>query len=204
MSFLAPYYCPSCDRGEDKLLGVDRLLGEEAIVAPRFACGVCGKAMEFDDFEESYFAFVRAMKPDAIDASLQTLVEGASNGFMDKLTDLSLGGVSQLSGPVEAIAAATPAKESDRFPGLIASAGQAARASGGPAGASPQQLRALATPATNGTQRGPIGTQPQVTSKPPGLRNKTTLSAASVVIVLLIAFSLVVVLVLTYLVLTIQ
>jgi hypothetical protein len=56
-SFFAPYYC-AC-RGEiNRFIEVAPNLGElKAKQAPTFACEKCGKDLEFDALEESYFLF---------------------------------------------------------------------------------------------------------------------------------------------------
>jgi hypothetical protein len=57
-SFLAPYYCSKCDQATTVLLDVDRDFPEKRPVAPVKKCERCGETLVFDDFEDSYFAFL--------------------------------------------------------------------------------------------------------------------------------------------------
>lgn len=184
LSFFAPYYCPSCDKSEDKLLHVQQFAGMDDVVAPLFSCEACGQPMEFDDFEESYFAFVQAMDLSKLDADLQRTVALATPGLEQKLRQLDAGHITQLSGPVHTLSrpgttpVPRPNTEDKAFPGLIASASDVAKVHSGP-------IPARAAPAP--TRSGP-----------------SILSMASIITFVLIAVSMVVVLVLTYLVLTIK
>jgi hypothetical protein len=56
-SFYAPYYC-SCKGEVIKLIEVKKHMNDLVNKqAPRFKCDDCGKTMEFDALEESYFLF---------------------------------------------------------------------------------------------------------------------------------------------------
>jgi anti-anti-sigma regulatory factor len=62
-SFYAPYYCPRCEK--EKLLRLETrdLLAQAPITnAPTCRCDECDGPMEFDDMEESYFAFLNNAK----------------------------------------------------------------------------------------------------------------------------------------------
>ena len=62
-SFYAPYYCPRCEK--EKLLRLETrdLLSQAPITtAPTCRCDECDGPMEFDDMEESYFAFLNNAK----------------------------------------------------------------------------------------------------------------------------------------------
>ncbi len=185
LSFFAPYYCPSCDRSEDKLLHVQQFAGMDEVVAPQFQCDTCGQALEFDDFEESYFAFVNAMDLSKLDADLQATVERATPGLEQKLRELDAGHITQLSGPVHTLSrpgttpVPRPTTGDKAFPGLIASTSDVAK-----------------------VHSGPVPAKTSVTI--PARSRRNLLSAASIITFIMIAISLVVVLILTYLVLTIK
>ena len=60
-SFFAPYFCPNCDR--EKVLLVEAAeLGSAPHKAPTCRCDECDGVMDFDDMEDSYFAFLSNAK----------------------------------------------------------------------------------------------------------------------------------------------
>jgi anti-anti-sigma regulatory factor len=60
-SFFAPYFCPNCDR--EKVLLVEAAeLGSAPHKAPTCRCDECDGVMDFDDMEDSYFAFLATAK----------------------------------------------------------------------------------------------------------------------------------------------
>jgi anti-anti-sigma regulatory factor len=62
-SFFAPYYCPRCEK--EKLLRLetrDLITLAPITSAPTCRCDECDGPMEFDDMEESYFAFLNNAK----------------------------------------------------------------------------------------------------------------------------------------------
>src|SRR5262244_3998116 len=60
-SFYAPYFCPNCDR--EKILLVEAAeMGPSPHRAPICRCDECDGVMEFDDMEDSYFAFLGTAK----------------------------------------------------------------------------------------------------------------------------------------------
>lgn len=60
-SFFAPYFCPNCDR--EKVLLVEAAeMGPSPHRAPVCRCDECDGVMEFDDMEDSYFAFLVSAK----------------------------------------------------------------------------------------------------------------------------------------------
>ena len=81
-SFYAPYYCPRCEK--EKLLRLETrdLLSQAPITtAPTCRCDECDGPMEFDDMEESYFAFLNNAKKVLGDPSYeQTMREIAAAG----------------------------------------------------------------------------------------------------------------------------
>ncbi len=79
-SFFAPYYCPSCDL-EKALLCEARDLAAAAgrdggrWKAPSCRCDECDGVMDFDDMEESYFAFLANAKRPPSDARVEAVIE---------------------------------------------------------------------------------------------------------------------------------
>src|SRR5262249_6871175 len=60
-SFFAPYFCPNCDR--EKVLLVEAAeMGAGPHRAPTCRCDECDGVMDFDDMEDSYFAFLSTAK----------------------------------------------------------------------------------------------------------------------------------------------
>lgn len=59
-SFFAPYYC-QCGQEHIKLIQVDEHISTlKQLIAPTFRCD-CGRTLEFDALEESYFQFIVAL-----------------------------------------------------------------------------------------------------------------------------------------------
>jgi hypothetical protein len=60
VSFFAPYYC-QCGQEHTKLIQVrEHEATMRRFVAPSFTCD-CGKSLEFDALEESYFQFLNSL-----------------------------------------------------------------------------------------------------------------------------------------------
>jgi anti-anti-sigma regulatory factor len=80
-SFYVPYYCAACSTEKAMLVDMDEFRGEGPVRAPTCRCDSCDQVMQFDDMEESYFAFVaharRLMPPDAIQSILDQLAPAA-------------------------------------------------------------------------------------------------------------------------------
>lgn len=106
-SFFAPYYCESCDRETQKIIQTDTLLGGGAVHSPSFRCNDCGSALVFDDIEQSYFAFINATDPDAIDHRLKRLVDEVSPDLEAKIRALNEAGSAPLSGPLHTFGGGT-------------------------------------------------------------------------------------------------
>jgi anti-anti-sigma regulatory factor len=60
-SFYAPYYCPNCDREKVLLIEASEM-GPPPHRAPTCRCDECDGVMDFDDMEDSYFAFLGTSK----------------------------------------------------------------------------------------------------------------------------------------------
>src|SRR3954447_26860332 len=64
-SFYAPYFCPNCDLEKVLLVETRDMVGTNGngkYKAPTCRCDECDGVMDFDDMEESYFAFVASTK----------------------------------------------------------------------------------------------------------------------------------------------
>lgn len=129
-SFFAPYYSPASELSVDKLLRVDQFPAEGAIKAPSFLCEDSGQPMEFDDFEDSYFAFLNAMDRHRVSERIQRLVEEVSPDLEKKIQQLNEGGAAQLTGPLNTATLMTPphSRHSGGFSQLISSTSDARRA----------------------------------------------------------------------------
>jgi len=73
-SFYAPYFCPACDLEKVLLVDMDDLAGTDDPKAPICRCDECDGVMDFDDMEESYFAFVSTAHRGGVDASVAKVV----------------------------------------------------------------------------------------------------------------------------------
>ena len=69
VSFLAPYYCETCDR-EHRETYLSTNIGSSN-EAPPALCVTCGEPMQFDDLEASYFAFLRDHSVRPLDPEVQ-------------------------------------------------------------------------------------------------------------------------------------
>ncbi|HEX5033010.1 MAG TPA: hypothetical protein VFW62_00900 [bacterium] len=58
VSFLAPYYCPKCQKERTALLQSADFKSGAPSQAPSQKCPTCGSKMDFDDLEEEYFSFL--------------------------------------------------------------------------------------------------------------------------------------------------
>jgi anti-anti-sigma regulatory factor len=72
-SFFAPFFCPNCDR-EKVLLVESAELGAAPHKAPTCRCDECDGVMDFDDMEDSYFAFLSNAKKVAESARVQAVM----------------------------------------------------------------------------------------------------------------------------------
>jgi hypothetical protein len=76
-SFFAPYFCPNCDK-EKVLLVYTRDVGPQMpYKAPICRCDECDGVMDFDDMEDSFFAFLANLDKITIEPE----VEAAINEF---------------------------------------------------------------------------------------------------------------------------
>lgn len=90
-SFFAPYYCGRCDKEQQKLLQVEQFAGSTQAHAPTFRAEGCQNMpceLQFDDIEESYFAFLPRSAGKVVDDALPKLIEGFSPSIRDRIKRL--------------------------------------------------------------------------------------------------------------------
>ncbi|HNF96434.1 MAG TPA: hypothetical protein PK493_04025 [Pseudomonadota bacterium] len=102
-SFYAPYFCPRCNKERLLRLETKDLVHQTPITsAPTCRCDDCDGPMDFDDMEESYFAFLnnlkKVMSEPATEEILQT-VAAASEGGAKQKTRGSSAGMTPATGP---------------------------------------------------------------------------------------------------------
>lgn len=102
-SFEAPYYCPDCDVEVSKLIETESLLEERPVRAPSFRCSECGGPLDFDDIQESYFAFINEFETVTLDNRLKRLVDEVSPDLEAKIRALNETGSGPLSGPLHTL-----------------------------------------------------------------------------------------------------
>ena len=73
-NFFAPYFCPNCDREKVLLVETRDVVGQKPFRAPTCRCDECDGPMDFDDMEESYFAFIANGKKVVTDSSYDRTV----------------------------------------------------------------------------------------------------------------------------------
>jgi anti-anti-sigma factor len=83
-SFFAPYFCPNCDIEKVLLVEARDMAGHQPFKAPSCRCDECDGPMDFDDMEESYFAFLANSKKIITDARIDSLLSEFSSGDGDR------------------------------------------------------------------------------------------------------------------------
>ena len=73
-SFYAPYFCSQCDREKLLLLETRDAVGAMPFHAPSCRCDECDGPMDFDDMEDSYFAFLANASKLAANTKLDDVV----------------------------------------------------------------------------------------------------------------------------------
>lgn len=75
-NFYAPYFCPRCEKEKLLLLETrDLVQNGPPFTAPMCRCDECDGPMEFDDMEESYFAFLSNAKKVPADPSVDAVMQ---------------------------------------------------------------------------------------------------------------------------------
>ncbi len=75
-SFYAPYFCPNCDIEKALLVETTDVQAVRPFQAPSCRCDECDGPMDFDDMEDSYFAFLANTKKIVTDARFNALSQG--------------------------------------------------------------------------------------------------------------------------------
>lgn len=75
LSFYAPYFCPDCKEEKMLLFETEEMGPSIPTQAPPCRCDQCDQAMEFDDIESSYFAFLGAIKRKPADPSVADAIK---------------------------------------------------------------------------------------------------------------------------------
>lgn len=83
-SFYAPYFCPSCDLEKVLLIEMDEMKAMDTPKAPVCRCDECDGVMDFDDMEESYFAFVTTARHENVDPQVEEVVSSMEDGDVTK------------------------------------------------------------------------------------------------------------------------
>ena len=73
-SFYAPYFCPNCDLEKVLLVETRDVAGTQPFKAPSCRCDECDGPMDFDDMEESYFAFLSNAKKIVTDSRVDSVI----------------------------------------------------------------------------------------------------------------------------------
>jgi anti-anti-sigma regulatory factor len=73
-SFYAPYFCPNCDLEKVLLVETRDMAGQHPFKAPSCRCDECDGPMDFDDMEESYFAFMQNSKKIVTDSRVDSVI----------------------------------------------------------------------------------------------------------------------------------
>jgi anti-anti-sigma regulatory factor len=77
-SFYAPYFCPNCDLEKVLLVETRDMMapggGPARFKAPTCRCDECDGVMDFDDMEDSYFAFLSNSKKIVTDARIDAVL----------------------------------------------------------------------------------------------------------------------------------
>jgi anti-anti-sigma regulatory factor len=87
-SFFAPYFCPNCEREKVLLIEASELAHMTASgKAPTCRCDECDGVMDFDDMEDSYFAFLSTAKKVSDGARINAVVSefNADTGEKSKI-----------------------------------------------------------------------------------------------------------------------
>src|SRR5688572_17874787 len=82
-SFYAPYFCPNCDIEKALLVETADVSGVRPFQAPSCRCDECDGPMDFDDMEDSYFAFLANTKKIVTDGRYNALMGGAGAAVGD-------------------------------------------------------------------------------------------------------------------------
>ncbi len=98
-SFYAPYFCPNCDLEKVLLVETRDVAGTSPFKAPSCRCDECDGPMDFDDMEESYFAFLSNAKKIVTDSRVDSVISEFTPTDGDRKIRSRTGGTNPGSGP---------------------------------------------------------------------------------------------------------
>ena len=84
-SFYAPYFCPNCDIEKALLVETADVQGVRPFQAPSCRCDECDGPMDFDDMEDSYFAFLANTKKIVTDGRFNAVIQSGGGGDSPKM-----------------------------------------------------------------------------------------------------------------------
>jgi anti-anti-sigma regulatory factor len=84
-SFYAPYFCPNCDIEKALLVETTDVQGMRPFQAPSCRCDECDGPMDFDDMEDSYFAFLGNTKKIVTDDRFNSILAGSGASDAPKM-----------------------------------------------------------------------------------------------------------------------
>jgi anti-anti-sigma regulatory factor len=84
-SFYAPYFCPNCDIEKALLVETSDVQGVKPFQAPSCRCDECDGPMDFDDMEDSYFAFLGNTKKIVTDDRFNSIVQSGATAETPKM-----------------------------------------------------------------------------------------------------------------------
>jgi anti-anti-sigma regulatory factor len=97
-SFYAPYFCPNCDLEKVLLVETRDVAGTQPFKAPSCRCDECDGPMDFDDMEESYFAFLSNAKKIVTDSRVDSVINEFTPTDGDRKIRSRTGGTNPGSG----------------------------------------------------------------------------------------------------------
>jgi anti-anti-sigma regulatory factor len=97
-SFYAPYFCPNCDLEKVLLVETRDVAGASPFKAPSCRCDECDGPMDFDDMEESYFAFLSNAKKIVTDSRIDSVINEFTPTDGDRKIRSRTGGTNPGSG----------------------------------------------------------------------------------------------------------
>jgi anti-anti-sigma regulatory factor len=174
-SFFAPYFCPNCDR--EKVLLVEAAeLGPAPHKAPTCRCDECDGVMDFDDMEDSYFAFLSTAKKVAEPGKINKVISefAPSDGEKSKIRS-RVGSTGSGVSPSQTSLPSVPSLPSISRTGSASGMGFAASGGSGITGGSASQIGMRPSFAGGGTRPG--GTNPGTNPGGIGPGTKPSLAA---------------------------
>ncbi len=117
-SFYAPYFCPRCQKERLLKLETRELVHDVPITsAPLCRCDDCDGPMDFDDMEESYFAFMNNLKKVLSEPSTEEILQAVgqmAEGVAKQKVRGSIVGATPATGPGN-----TPSTPSTQAPSSV-------------------------------------------------------------------------------------